>query len=164
MILDFTFGWITSWDSIEGTFLCLEVTVSFIVSWHFADWIWVNSRDGFIIAVTAQFLLLKMEHICFKRWHKLLLGWILFLQTKVRTTSLSRSWIFLLYLLQTNKKVFDFVFVILRIYCLELFTLGFITLIVVWWAFTLAHGITASICSWILALLGDLVRLGAIAA
>lgn len=105
--------------------------MSFIITWYFADLIWINCLDGFVIAVTAQFLLLKLEHVCFKRRYKFLLWWILFVKAEVRTTSMSRGWILILYLLKTNKQIFDFVFVILRIECLELLTLGLRSLIVV---------------------------------
>jgi len=164
VILNLAFRWITSRDSVEWTFLCLEVTVSFIITWYFADLIWINCLDGFVIAVTAQFLLLKLEHVCFKRRYKFLRWWILFVKAEVRTTSMSRGWILILYLLKTNKQIFYFVFVFLRIECLELLTLGLRSLIFVRWAFALAHGITASICSWILTVLCGLVRLGAVAA
>ena len=92
----------TSRASIERTFLCLELTVSFIVSCSFDNLMWFDGGDGFVIAVTAQFLLLELEYVGFKRWDKFLLWWILFVKTEIRTTSMSRCWILLLYLLQTN--------------------------------------------------------------
>ena len=99
MVLYLTLRRTAPWDSIERTLLCLETSVSLIVSWRFANRIRVNSRDSFVIAVTTHFLLLKLQHVCLKRRDKFLLRWILFIEANVRTTSLSRRWIFLLYLL-----------------------------------------------------------------
>lgn len=99
MVLYLTFRRTASWDSIERTLLCLEISVSLIVSWHFANRIWVDSRDSFVIAVTTHFLLLELQHVCLKRWYKFLRRWILFIKANIGPTSLSRRWIFLLYLL-----------------------------------------------------------------
>ena len=73
---------------------------------------------------------MELEHVRLKRGYELLLGRILFFKAKIRTTSLSRGWVFLLYLLQTNEQILDFVFVILRVECLELFALGLSSLVI----------------------------------
>ena len=105
--------------------------MSFIFSWSLAARIRFSCRDGFVVPIAAQFLLLQLEDVCFEGGNKLFWGWILFVKTEIRTTSLSRVWILVLNRFKTYKEIFDFVFVFLGIECFDLFPLRLRHLVVV---------------------------------
>lgn len=105
--------------------------MSFIFSRYFAARIRFACCDSFVVAIAAQFLLLQLKYVCFESGNKLLRGWILFVKTEIRTTSLGRVWIFVLNRFKTYKEIFYFVFVILGIECFDLFPLRLRSLVFV---------------------------------